>query len=242
MSGSKKIITMISISFALLLSGCMFPQGERAENQVPYDSQLSSVQQALDQFREDNNVLPIKTTEQETPTYQKYTIDFGKLIPRYMQEPPGNSFENGGSYQYVIIDPEDKAEVKVIDLSVMRNIQELQRAINMYIGENDYAPIKESVGPGLFEIDFDRLDYNGDTVVESPYHDDTSLPLLMNERGEVRIDYAIDINIALQDFDHDFEEGDDIRAVLTRNYPIVPAFSVPYTLDEKKEPTFKQEE
>ncbi|RSL33499.1 hypothetical protein D7Z54_10945 [Salibacterium salarium] len=219
----------------------MFPQDEKAENQVPYDTQLSSVQQAVNQFREDNSVLPIKTTEQDTPIYQKYTIDFGQLIPRYMQQPPGSSFENGGAYQYVIVDPEEKAEVKVIDLSIMREIQELQRAINMYIGSNDYAPIKESVGPGLFEIDFDRLDYNGEKVVESPYHNDTSLPLLINERGDVRIDYSIDINIALQEFNNDFEQGDDIRDILTDNYPIAPAFSVPYTLDENEEPTFKEE-
>ncbi|MGY4690120.1 hypothetical protein [Salibacterium sp. K-3] len=224
----------------LLLSGCLFPQEQRAENQVPYESQLLSVQQAVEQYQNDNGVLPIRTTEEDTPIYQKYQISFQPLIPRYMQDPPGNSFENGGSYRYVIINPEEDPTVKVIDLSIMDNIQKLQRAVNRYINENDFAPIKETAGPGLFQIDRERLDYSGEMKIESPYHPDTSLPMLINENGEVRIDYAIDLNIALQEYDHDLEPGDDVRRILAENYPVVPAYSVPYTIDENGDPVLKE--
>ncbi|MFZ4452267.1 DUF3939 domain-containing protein [Salibacterium aidingense] len=239
MHSFKNIIICVT-ALAFLLTGCMFPQEERAENRIPYEAQLQTVQQAVDQYRKDNNVLPIKTTEEDTPIYQKYMIDFNQLIPRYMQQPPGNSFENGGIYQYVIIDPEEQPTVKVLDLSVMNEVQKLQRAINAYIEENEYAPIKDTAGPEIFEIDLERLDYNGEAKVESPYQSDTTLPLLMNENGEVRIDYAIDLHIALQEFDHELEKGDDIRRILVDNYPIAPAFSVPYTVNDNNEPIFKE--
>ncbi|MFB4163429.1 hypothetical protein ACE1TI_06210 [Alteribacillus sp. JSM 102045] len=233
-------LTISGVMILFLLSGCMFPQEKRAENQVPYENQLASVQQAVDQYKKDNNVLPIKTKDENTPIYQKYVIEFNKLMPRYMQEPPGNSFENGGFYQYVIINPEEEAEVKVIDLRIMREIQELQREINKYINKNEYAPIEEPIGPGVYSIDMEKLDYHRDAKVQSPYND-TYLPLIINEHGNVLIDYSIDLNIALREYDHDYNQGDDIRKLLTDNSPIVPAFSIPYTIDENGEPTFKEE-
>ncbi|MFD2704430.1 hypothetical protein [Salibacterium lacus] len=238
----KRYIPLIGAMAAavLLLSGCLFPQDERAENQVPYESQLQSVQQAVEQYQKDTGVLPIRTVEADTPIYQKYQISFNELIPRYMQQPPGNSFENGGKYRYVIITPEEEPTVKVIDLSIMDEVQKLQRAVNSYIDSNEYAPIKEPVGPGVFEIDNERLDYSGEMKVESPYHADTSLPMLINAQGEVRIDYAIDLNIALQEYEHQLQSGDDIRTILARHSPIVPAYSVPYTINENGDPVFKE--
>ncbi|SFP41269.1 hypothetical protein [Salibacterium halotolerans] len=238
----KRYISLLGgmAAMVILLSGCLFPQNQRAENQTPYESQLRSVQQAVEQYQKDTGVLPIRTVEADTPVYQKYQISFNELIPRYMQQPPGNSFENGGSYRYVIITPEEDPTVKVIDLSIMDEVQKLARAVNSYIDSNEYAPIKESAGPGVFEIDNERLGYSGKMQVDSPYHDDTSLPMLINAQGEVRIDYAIDLNIALEEYEHDLHPGDDIRSILAQNSPIVPAYSVPYTLNESGEPVFKE--
>ncbi|SDH40220.1 hypothetical protein [Alteribacillus bidgolensis] len=236
----KLIASCLGLILLFFLSGCMFPQEKRAENQVPYENQLASVQQAVDQYKQDNSVLPIKTKDEDTPIYQKYVIDFKQLLPRYMQEPPGNSFENGGFYQYVIINPEEEAEVKVIDLRIMREIQELQREVNNYIKENEYAPIEEPIGPGVYSIDMEKLDYHRDAKVESPYNE-TYLPLIINKHGNVLIDYAMDLNIALRENDHNFKKGDDIREILTDHSPIVPVFSVPYTIDDNGEPSFKKE-
>lgn len=224
----------------LLLSGCMFPQEKRAENQISNDEQLAAVEQAVHQYREDTAVLPIQTKEAETPIYQKYVINFRELIPRYIQEPPPTAFENGGAYQYVIVDPENKAEVKVIDLRTVQEVQEVQMAVNLYIQENDYAPIEESIGDGLFHIDKDRLSLDHSLTVPSPYHHNTNLPLVMNAKGQVLIDYSIDLNIMLQKKEHDFKPGDDIRPILTDNSPIAPAFSVPYTINKNGDPIFME--
>src|SRR5579875_2095880 len=84
-----------------LLSGCMYPEQNLAKNQIPYKDQLQAVQTAVNDYRKDNGgLLPIKTKEANTPIYEKYPIDFKKLMPKYMSEPPGNAFENGGIFQY----------------------------------------------------------------------------------------------------------------------------------------------
>ena len=242
MINNKKSIgkMIVGLLVVFMLSGCMYPQEKRAENQVSNNEQLAVVQQAVDQYREDTGVLPIQTKEEDTPIYQKYVVDFRELIPRYLQEPPSNSFENGGAYQYVIIDPETTAHIKVIDLRMMNEIQQAQMEINRYIQKNGYSPVKEPIGKGLFRIDQERLNGNSELKVPSPYHHDTYLPLIMNANGQVLVDYSIDLNIALEEFDHSFKEGEDIRSILTDHYPIAPAFSVPYTIDESGEPVIKE--
>ncbi|WP_240377100.1 hypothetical protein [Bacillus piscicola] len=238
---TKRISLFITgLIVCFMLSGCLYPAEKKADNQVSNDAQLASVQQAIDQFKEDTGVLPIKTKEADTPIYQKYVVDFRKLIPRYIQEPPKNAFENGGVYQYVIIDPENSAETKVIDLRMMNEIQAFQLDINRYIKKHGYAPIEKPIGPEVFSVNYKQLKYDSPPKVKSPYHRGTYLPLIINQRGEVIVDYAIDLNMALEEFDSNYETGEDIRSILTDHYPIVPAFSVPYTIDENGDPQFKK--
>ena len=62
-----------------MLSGCLYPQEKLAENQIPYEDQIQSVQTAVDKFQKDNGgILPIKTRDQSTPIYEKYPIDYKK--------------------------------------------------------------------------------------------------------------------------------------------------------------------
>src|SRR5690606_11553457 len=98
---------------SVLLSGCLYPQEKKVENQIPYEDQIKSVQTAVDQYKETTNgLLPIKTRDYETPIYIKYPIDFSKLAPRFIATPPGNAYESGGVFQYVLIDVETNPTVK----------------------------------------------------------------------------------------------------------------------------------
>ncbi|OLO42893.1 hypothetical protein BTR23_00750 [Alkalihalophilus pseudofirmus] len=235
----KKYIVMLKLTIGILfLTGCLYPSEQRLENQIPYPDQIASVQQAVNQFRADTGVLPIKNRDLETPIYQKYPVDFRQLVPRYLQSPPGNSFESGGLYQYVLVNVEEEvAEVKLLDLSVMRDIQQLQTQLNQYMRKNDLAPIDEMIDTGLFTLQFEKLNYKEAPMVRTPYFGNY-LPLLIDNSGQILIDYRMDINMALQQFDHSYEYGDDIREILVENSPFVPAFSIPYTINEQGEPDY----
>lgn len=242
MTNYYKILLHILVILSLfIITGCLYPNERKVENQVPYPDQIQSVQQAVNQYQADTGVLPIKTRDMNTPIYQKYPIDFGKLVPRYMQHPPGNSFENGGVFQYVLINVEDAPEVKLIHLVISQDVQDLQRKLYSYMSKNDNrAPVKAKVAEGLFKLDYEKLGYKEEPRTQSPYFQNY-LPFLIDSQANVIVDYQIDLNMALNEFEHHFTTGDDIRSILTDHFPFVPAFSVPYTIDEDGEPKYMTE-
>ncbi|MDT8860022.1 hypothetical protein N0O92_07230 [Alkalihalobacillus sp. MEB130] len=233
----NRVCFIIITSLVLFLSGCLFPDDQRAENRIAYPDQLQSVQHAVEQFQNDTGVLPIRTFDESTSLYQRYVIDFNQLVPRYLQQPPGTAFENGGVFQYVLVNVEEGPEIKVIDLTSQREIQQLQQRLNDYMRQHRFAPIEEMLDVGLFKLDYEALNYKEAPHVRSPYHD-TYLPLLLTNDGEIIIDYRIDINMMLQDGESTFEPGQDIRPILYENTPFVPLRSVPYVVDENGEPTY----
>lgn len=229
----KRLLTVAFLLF--FLTGCLYPEENRLENQVQYQDQLLAVQQAVVQYRLENQVLPIHPQEDTDATnFQENLIDFQKLIPRYIQQPPGNSFENGGFYQYVLVNVETDPEVKLIDLTMTREIQEFQRLINDYRRKNRFAPVQELVTKGVFLLDHEKLKLKKAPTVHSPFHPDHRLPLLMDGDGKVIVDYTISLNDALNRFEHSLVPGDDIRELLVTNFPFVPAYSVPFTIKDGK--------
>lgn len=232
----KKILPFTLL--LLFLTGCLYPDEKRVENQVPYQDQINSVQHAVVQYRLENQVLPVVSRDEETNLFQQYLVDFHKLVPTYLQQPPGNSFENGGVYQYVLINVENDPQVKLIDLTITKSIQELQRTVNDYRRKNRFAPVAEVLGNGVFVLDFEKLKLKEAPTVNSPYHPDHRLPLLIDGNGTVIVDYSIDIINALNTFDHSYKMGDDIREILVEHFLFVPAYSVPYTIDENGDVVF----
>ncbi|GAF65306.1 hypothetical protein BTS2_2204 [Bacillus sp. TS-2] len=236
----KVFVLVIVLMISTYLVGCFYPEEERVQNQVPYPEQLELVRSAVERFQEDSGVLPIKTFEDSTSLYQRYQIDFNQLVPRYLQEPPGTAFESGGVYTYVLWNVDEEPEVKLIDLTTMRDIQEMQQKLNDYRNRHSYAPVAEVLNHGLFKLDYEALGYSEEPYVKSPYYD-TFLPILLTNDWEIIIDYQIDLNIALEEHDGQFEPGDDIREILIANSPFVPNRSIPYTIDENGEPIYNYE-
>ncbi|PAD18167.1 hypothetical protein CHH65_02665 [Shouchella clausii] len=229
-SMKQLLASCIAICAVLFLSACFLPQEQRAENQIAYPDQLAAVQTAVDQFHEDTGVLPITNFDENTHEYQRYTVDFRQLVPRYMQQPPGTAFENGGTHQYTLINVEEDPEVKVLDVTAMNVVRDLQQRIYDYMREHTYAPIGEALDYNLFTLDYKALGYSEEPYVASPYNQ-TSLPLLFTNEGEVVIDYLLDLKMAEQE--KDFEEGVDLRRYLYEDSPFLPLYSVPYSLDEE---------
>ncbi|MGJ7909362.1 hypothetical protein [Neobacillus sp. LXY-1] len=233
-----KWLACFMVLSVFLLSGCMYPKEELAKNQIPYKDQIQAVQTAVDEFRKDNGgILPIKTKEADTPIYQKYPIDFKKITPKYMAEPPGNAYENGGIFQYVLIDVETNPTVKLLDLRMAETIREL----NLRIKAMGYPPYKKQLANNVYSLDFKKLGYKSEPVVESPFTNQ-NLSFVINGSAQVYIDYRPDLYKALRNGNNRVKPGEDIRSILTNDSMFVPAFSLPLSVDAKtNEPVFLEE-
>lgn len=214
----------------------MYPEDRLAKNQIPYEDQLQAVQTAVNQYKEKNGgLLPIKTKGKDTPIYQKYPIDFSKMVPQYMAEPPGNAFESGGVFQYVIVDAETNPTVKLFDLRMAETI----RNIKMRISAQGYPPFKEQLAGNVYTLDFSKLGFKEDPVALSPYSGQNLPFVVTGDTGEVYVDYTNDLFQATKDKEVNYQPGEDIRDILVEDSAFVPAYSLPYTLDEEtKDPIF----
>jgi hypothetical protein len=230
----KSLKLFILVMF--LLTGCMYPKEELAKNQVPYKDQITSVQSAVNQFQQESGgLLPIKTKEGDTPIYIKYPIDFGKLVPKYLSDTPGNAFENGGIFQYVLVDVETNPSVKLIDLRVTDTIRDIKLRINANGG---YPPYKEKLSDKVYSLDFSKLGYNEEPFAVSPFTT-LNLPFVAGVDGEIYVDYRMDLYQVLQKNKIEISPNEDIRHLLVKDSMFVPAYSLPYTIDNStKEPVF----
>ncbi|WML59924.1 hypothetical protein [Neobacillus sp. PS2-9] len=233
-----KMLGLILVITAALLSGCMYPKEELTQNQIPYKDQVQAVQTAVDDFKRDNSgILPIKTKEAETPIYQKYPIEFKKISPKYIANPPGNAYENGGIFQYVLVDVETNPTVKLLDLRMTETIRELK----LRIKTKGYPPYKTQIAKNVFSLDYKKLGYETAPFVVSPYTNQ-NLSLVITGSAEVYVDYRPDLYQKLKNSDIVVKPGEDIRSILVKDSMFVPAYSLPYTIDKKtKEPIFLEE-
>lgn len=229
---------LLLVSITLLLSACMFPESERAENQIPYEDQLISVQNAVNQYRNaSGGLLPIKTREMDVDQYIKYPVDFAKIVPAHMSEIPTNAFETGGIFQYVLVDVDENPTVKLVDLRIPETI----RSVNIRKSANGgRTPISEILADNVYKFNHNVMGFDEEPTVVSPYSG-RNLPLVVTGSGEIFVDYSMDLFSALQEYDGDIEAGQDIRFLLYEDNPVVPAYSLPYTIDENREPIFMNE-
>lgn len=226
------MILMITGTF---LTGCLYPKDELAKNKIPNEDQLEMVQTAVLQYQEDTDgLLPIKTKENDVDIYEKYLIDFNQLKERQLlTEIPGTAYENGGVYQYGIVTPDENPRVKLIDLRITEALRSVNVKLNTYRNKHTYPPYGEEVAPGLYTVNYDKLGMKNAPEIISPYSQ-SSLQLVMNTDGDLFVDYRIDLQQALDEFNHDFNEGDDIRSILVDHYPFMPAYSLPYTIENEE--------
>ncbi|MGE8204340.1 hypothetical protein ACQKP0_07220 [Heyndrickxia sp. NPDC080065] len=228
------ILVFLVLSSIGILSGCLYPQDKLAKNQVPYEDQIQVVQTAVKKFQKDNDgILPIKTKDQKTPIYEKYPIEFKKIIPQYLSDAPGNSYENGGIFQYVLIDVENNPTVKIFDLRIAEKIRE----IHMRIDAQGYPPFKREVSKNIYTLNYKKIGYKEEPYVISPYTNH-NLPFVITGQGEIYVDYSSDLYNVLQNKNIHVKKGEDIRPILTKDSLFVPAYSLPYTVNEKNEPIF----
>lgn len=231
----KTTLLCLLLAIAVLLTACGFPQSERAESQVPYEDQLLTVQNAVNQYRDaTGGLLPIKTRDMDIDQYIKYPIDFSKIVPQYTAEVPTNAFETGGVFQYVLVDVEENPTVKLVDLKAAEAI----RSVNVRKSANGgQAPIAEIVADNVYKFNHKAMGFSEEPTVVSPYSG-RNLPMVITGSGDVYIDYSMDLFTALQEYKGKLTPGQDIRFILYEEFPVLPAYSLPYTINEENEPVF----
>ncbi|MFD1413868.1 hypothetical protein [Oceanobacillus jeddahense] len=228
-----KYTYLLAVSFVfLLLSGCMYPQSERTENQISNEEQLAIVQQAVEDYREgEDGLVPIQTKDSDTHIYEKYLIDFKQMQEKgYLSELPGNSFEEGGVYQYTIVNPEDDLQVRLIDLQTTEQLRSVNVRLDVYRQEHTYPAYGQQITDQIYTVDHEKLGLDEPPTVKSPFSQ-ADLPIVMDLDGKLYIDYSYDLNQALEESDN-YEEGEDVRHLLVDNTPFVPAYSMPYTVED----------
>ncbi|MGP4071949.1 hypothetical protein ACTWQB_05285 [Piscibacillus sp. B03] len=225
-----KLITIILMT--LILSACLYPDSQREEQTPTNDEQLQEVQQAVHQYRDQNNgLLPIKNRDQDTPLFIKYPVDFSKLKEaNIMGQPPANSYERGGAYSYVILDPEDETTVKVSDVRVNQELRSVNYEINLYRNESLYPPYGEMLFKNYFKLDHEALSSREPLTVRSPYTRE-ELEIIISVDGQPLVDYRPDVYKLLDEKGIEKYDG-DLRDLLIDEYPIVPTYSPPMILED----------
>lgn len=220
---------------AMLLAGCgglaASPEEVRVQQQVS-EADLIAVQQAVDAFKAETSVLPIKTTEHDTNVYIKYLLDFQKLVPKHLASTPDNAYERGGIYQYVLYDVENNPTVKLVDLHAAERIRE----INLRVFVQKYPAFGEQVTPYIYTLDYEKMGLD-ELTVPSPYSA-THLPLLVTTTGEPIVDYRIDFQRLVDEGVIQASPGDDVQQLVAEQMNVLPAYSVPYTVDENGDVIF----
>ena len=229
------IALAMAVSFVLAACGSLYKDEEQERVQQSPDLELlNSVQRAVDAYRQDTGVLPIKNSEEDTDLFIKYQIDFSKLANGgYLVKSPDNSFEQGGIFQYVIWNAEEKPTVRLVDLRMTERLRE----VNIRFMATTYPQFKERVADYVYTINFDNIGYKTDVAVDSPYSSDL-LPLVVSSDGEVYVDYSIELQRFINDKDVTPAAGEDLRHLLADEYPVVPAYSLPYTVNDENEVVF----
>ncbi|RXT13894.1 hypothetical protein [Ammoniphilus sp. CFH 90114] len=223
-------LSILFIATILISTGCMYPEERKMENQLPLNVQVQSVQDAIDQFRADTSVLPIATKEAHTPIYEKYIIQFHQLVPKYLQYTPGAAFEQGGSYLFVLTNVEVKPTVRLLDLKMVENLQDIQSRVTRFYDKNKSLPVAGVMQPGYFQIDLKKIGVaKGRDAVESPLTGNI-LPIIMSAQGVVGIDYQKDLEQIIKGNQEDLPTDKDIRDLIPENSLYVPVKSFPYAL------------
>ncbi|CAM4164695.1 hypothetical protein [Jeotgalicoccus halotolerans] len=231
----RKLTYILTAALALfVLTGCMYPDDERAGSNIPPETDIDNVQNAVENFREkEGGILPIKTTE-DSAEYLKYPVEFTRIVPEYLSEIPVTAYENGGNFQYVILDAENNPTVKIADLAIIEELRSLSLRIN---GMGEHVELGEQIGPNVYQLDLEHYNLAENPTVTSPYTG-RELNVYYSGGEEFVVDYRDDLNLMIENEGLEFETGEDIREVLYELTPIVPIYAPEMTVDENNEAIF----
>lgn len=234
----KFVLPLVILSMSL--KGCSYSYELRGGNQQSVQEGVLLVQHAIEQYKQHTGLLPLVTSEQSVPRYEKFRVNFDLLKrQRLLSIAPSCAFESGGTAIFLIIDEEISPKVKVMDLLTLQRVNDLTRAVQIYERSKGKLPKKEQLYPGFYRID-EKAIGSRSINIRSPFSA-RMLSFMMNEQGSVYVDYAEDIMQLVAKSNQPFvKEGEDARSLLTESSCFVPVKSVRY-IWKKNRPWPQQE-
>ncbi|WP_309242075.1 hypothetical protein [Paenibacillus sp. S150] len=209
------------------LTGCMYP-GKAQQTGSSYRESVQRVQAAVEDYRQQEGLLPILNADEAVPRYEKFVIDLKKLQETgYLEVIPAAAFEKGGSAYFLILDEESRPTVKLMDLVTVQKVNDVQRQINRFkSGHGGRLPVGEEIYPDLFTIDARQAGTASITL--NSIYSGQPLSFIMDRNGAVYADYSLDIMSAVQKNGGSSEAGTDLRLQLEQASYYVPVKSLPY--------------
>jgi len=210
------------------LAGCLYPKDQLAQNRMPPRDAVRLVQAAVDEYRRDTGLLPIKNADADTPRYEKFVVDLAKLLRTgYLSDLPAAAFEKGGNYYFLVLDEETEPTVRLLNIAVLQKLNDLQKRVKEYAASNDGGlPAGEELYPSFRVLDFDRL--GGRKPDIRSVFSDLPILVLVHDGGEVFADYAADIRRLVESRGAAPEPDEDLRGLLARETLFVPVKSPVY--------------
>ncbi|MNO43170.1 hypothetical protein D3C76_333860 [compost metagenome] len=226
-SQGAPVLLMVFILLSCALSGCMYP-GKEQQTAASYRESVKRVQEAVNDYQQQEGLLPILNADEATPRYEKFVIDLEKLQETgYLDEIPAAAFEKGGSAYFLILDEETRPSVKLMDLVTVQKVNDVQRQINRYkSGHGGKLPAADEIYPDLFTIDAQQAG-TGSITLKSIYSGQP-LQFIMDKNGTVYADYSPDIISAIGKNGDFPETNTDLRHELEQASFYVPVKSLPY--------------
>lgn len=231
-SAKYKLWLLIKLLFGLLflvfaLTGCLYP-GEQKQTGVNYRESVKRIQAAVDDYQQEEGLLPILNADETVPRYEKFRIDLDKLNKKgYLDDIPATAFEQGGSAYFLILNEETDPIVKVMDLVTVQKVNDMQLQINRYKSAHGGSlPVLDELYLGLYTIDEKQAGTS--SIALSSVYSGQPLEFIMDKDGVVYVDYVLDIMAAINKNVAEHDENKDLRVDLEQASYYVPVKSLPY--------------
>lgn len=215
--------SLLAVAGAILLlsAGCMYPDEQRMQmDRLP--QQVAQVQSAVDAYFRQNKILPYTYTEEKQKLTTKYKVNFNEL-KGFLGEVPPSSFDKGGYFLFVLVDVEKDPTVRLFDLRANDAVSKIEPSIKGYVEHHQSLPEKTRINQYFYTIDYKKLKLEA-VKIPSPYSQE-KLPLIMDQKGKVYIDYRREVMYKWQQAAQKPSEQTDLRLWLAKDSLYVPAFS-----------------
>lgn len=226
-SSSFKLMLAVMI-LMLVTTACLSPF-EKTESNPSYHESVKRIQSAVEDYQKELELLPIINADQDTPRYEKFRVDMEKLKNTgFIDEIPNTAFEKGGSGYFLIINEESTPTVKVMDIATVQKVNDVQQAVDKYKrAHNNELPKGEEIYPNVYTVDLSKANIPS-IKIQSVYSNE-EMAFMMNNDGQVYVDYAFDIMQAIEKSGQEPQDNEDLRNYLVDNSYFVPVKSLPYS-------------